>query len=396
MTTIFETAQALAPEMTAVRRDIHQHPELGFQEFRTAGLVANNLRALGLEVSTGVGKTGVVAHLGEGKPVVAIRADMDALPIVEANNVPYASVNPGVMHACGHDSHTAILLSAAKILSEMPDRPAGEIRFLFQPCEETNDAEGKSGAQRMIDDGALQGVDRVIALHVDSDLPSGKLFVPAGYMTANVDNFFATVIGQGAHGAHPDQGVDPIFLLAQVINALQGIRARRIDPGRPAVVTIGTVRAGLTGGENVIPNEAVLSGTLRSYDDETREKLIVEVERALGVAKALGGDFKLEIVRGCPSTYNDPVVTELVKETAVDLFGESVLIERERSLGGEDFSYMTREAPGAMFLLGAKKDTVKRAHHNPLFDIDESAMPVGAAMLVEVASRLLVRAASGR
>lgn len=396
MTTMLESARALAPEMTAVRRDIHQHPELGFQEFRTAGLVADKLRAMGLEVSTGVGKTGVVAHLGEGKPVVAIRADMDALPILEANEVSYTSVNPGVMHACGHDSHTAILLAVAKMLTEMPDRPAGELRFLFQPCEETNDAEGKSGAQRMIDDGALEGVDRVIALHVDSDLPAGKLFTPSGYMTANVDNFFATIIGQGAHGAHPDQGVDPIYLLGQVINALQGIRARRIDPSRPAVVTIGTVRAGLAGGENVIPNEATLSGTLRSYDDETREKLIVEVERALSVSKALGGDFKLEVVRGCPSTYNDPLVTELIRSTAVDLFGESALIERERSLGGEDFSYMTREAPGAMFLLGAKKDAVKRAHHNPLFDIDESAMPVGAAMLAEVATRLLVSAAPKR
>ncbi|MBE2183125.1 MAG: amidohydrolase [Anaerolineae bacterium] len=396
MTNLLEKAHAVAPEMIAVRRDIHQHPELGFQEFRTAGLVADKLRALGLEVSTGVGKTGVVAHLGEGTPIVAIRADMDALPILEANDVSYASASPGVMHACGHDGHTAMLLGAAKILTEMPDRPTGEIRFLFQPCEETNDAEGKSGAQRMIDDGALQGVDHVIALHVDSDLESGLIFAPSGFMTANVDNFFATIIGQGAHGAHPDQGVDPIYVLAQVINAIQGIRARRINPGRPAVVTIGTVHGGLPGGENVIPNEVTLSGTLRSYDDQTREKLIIEVERALGVAKALGGDFKLEIVKGCPSTYNDPKVTELIRETVVDMFGQHTLIERELSLGGEDFSYMTREAPGAMFLLGAKKDAVKRAHHNPLFDIDENVLPRGAAMLAETALRLLMGAASKR
>src|SRR5690606_218779 len=178
------------------------HPELGFEEFRTAQMVADNLRALGLEVATGVGKTGVVGILGEGKPVIGIRADMDALPVQEINDVPYASQTPGIMHACGHDAHTAMLLGAARVLSQMPDRPQGEIRFFFQPCEEKDDDEGKSGATRMMEDGALDGVDRVIALHVASELPSGKIVIEEGFTSANVDTFHATIKGKGCHGAY--------------------------------------------------------------------------------------------------------------------------------------------------------------------------------------------------
>src|SRR5215212_7515737 len=185
-TSLLENAEALEPQIIAWRRDFHMHPELGFNEYRTAGVVAQTLRDMGLEVSTGVGKTGVVAILGEGKPVIGIRADMDALPIIEANKVDYASQNDGVMHACGHDSHTAMLLGVAKILTAMPDRPAGEIRFFFQPCEETADEDGKGGAQRMIEAGALDGVDKVIALHVASDQPAGKIIINDNYITAAV------------------------------------------------------------------------------------------------------------------------------------------------------------------------------------------------------------------
>lgn len=382
-----ENALELEPQIIAWRRDFHMHPELGFQEYRTAGKVAAELRELGLEVSTGVGKTGVVATLGEGKPVIGIRADMDALPILEANEVAYASQTEGVMHACGHDSHTAILLGVARMLTQMPDRPAGEIRFFFQPCEETEDEEGESGATRMIADGALEGVDHVIALHVSSDEPSGKVMIKDGYLTGAVDNFYATIIGRGTHAAHPDTGIDPIYLAAQVINALNGIRARRIDPIKPGVVTIGQIHGGST--ENVIPDEVRLSGTLRSADDATRELLWVEVEKALSVARALGGDYTLEISKGCPSVYNDPEVSAVIRQAAADLFGKDSLIDREMSMGGEDFSYMTRKAPGAMFNLGAKLDDVHRPHHNPKFDLDENAFKVGAALLAETTVRLL-------
>jgi amidohydrolase len=384
---VLTSAQALSDQIIAWRRDIHAHPELGFQEFRTGRKVAETLRGMGLEVTTGVAKTGVVAILGEGSPVVGIRADMDALPIHEANEVPYASQTAGVMHACGHDSHTAMLLGVAKLLSEMPDRPDGQIRFFFQPCEETHDEEAKSGALRMVEEGALDGLDYVIALHVDSELTAGKANIRGGYITANVDDFYATIRGKGCHGAHPDQGIDPIYLVAQVINALHGIRARRIDPIHPAVLTIGTIQGG--GGVNVIPETVEISGTLRSYDDETREKLIVEVERALGVARALGGEYELNIVRGCPSTYNDPAVASTIQTVIADVAGKDAFVERELSLGGEDFSIMTRKAPGAMFMLGAKKDSVDRPHHNPRFDLDESVFATGTALLAETALRLL-------
>ncbi len=386
-TALVERARSLEDQIIRWRRDLHMHPELGFQEYRTAGIVASSLREMGLEVMTGVGKTGVVAVLGEGKPVIGIRADMDALPIMEANSVSYRSLNDGVMHACGHDSHTAMLLAVARMLSEMPDRPAGEIRFFFQPCEETSDEEGKGGAQRMIEAGALDGVDKVIALHVSSDLPAGKITINDGFITAAVDDFYATIIGKGAHAAHPDTGIDPIFIAAQVINAIHGVRARRLDPVHPAVVTIGSIHGGQA--PNVIPNEVTINGTIRTFDDATRQQCWVEVEKALGVARALGGDYTFELKKGCPSVYNAPEVSAVIRQAALDLFGAENLLVQEPGMGGEDFSYMTRKAPGAMFRLGAKLDEVSRPHHNPKFDLNESAFKYGAALMAETAVRLL-------
>jgi amidohydrolase len=349
--------------------------------------VADTLRAMGLRVETGIGKTGVVGHLGEGCPAIGIRADMDALPLQETNDVPYASQTPGVMHACGHDAHVGILLGVAKLLSEMEDRPVGEIRFLFQPCEEALDDEAKSGAVRMIEDGALDDLDAVIALHVDSKTPAGKVEIGDGYMMAAVDSFDATIVGAGCHGAYPHTGVDPIFILAQVINAVHGIRARRINPVRPAVISIGSVHAG--DATNVIPNEVKINGTIRSYDDETRQQLWEELKKALGVARALGGDGQITIEEGFPPTYNDPEVSALIRQVAEELLGADGLYPPERAMGAEDFSYMVRKAPGAMFMLGAQIGDENRPHHSPIFDLDESAFPIGAAVLAETACRLL-------
>jgi amidohydrolase len=385
---ILDQARALQDEISAVRRDIHMHPELGFHEFRTSQLVADTLRGLNMEVETGVGKTGVVAHIGEGKPVVGIRADMDALPIQEANQVPYASQNPGVMHACGHDSHTAMLLTAARLLNEMPDRPPGEIRLFFQPCEEAWDEENKSGATRMIEDGALKDVDAVIALHINSLKPAGKVEIIEGWNSASVDSFDATITGKGGHGAYPHNTVDPIFILAQVINAIHGVRARRINPTYPAVISIGSVHGG--DASNVIPAEIKLNGTIRSYDERIRKELWKELENAFGVARALGGDYTLKITQGFPSMWNDPLVAQTIRATAEEMLGSDGLLPKEPpGMGAEDFAYMTRIAPGAMFGLGAKLDEVERPHHNPIFDLDESAFPVGVAMLAETACRLL-------
>lgn len=385
---MLEQANALYDRLVAWRRDFHQHPELSFQEFRTAKVVAEELTALGLEVQTGVGKTGVVAYIGDGDgPVIGIRGDMDALPITEANDVPYASQNEGVMHACGHDAHTAILLGVAHLLSGMDDRPPGQFRLFFQPSEEAWDAEGKSGASRMIDDGIMEGVDAVIALHVDSLRPANKVMIGAGYVGAAVDDFRAVIKGTGGHGAYPHNGTDPVFMLGQVINALWGVRARRIDPVKPAVVSIGSVHGGDV--SNVIPSEIEIVGTIRSYHDDVREKLWEEVEAAIAVCKAFGGDYTFKIGKGYPSLINDEDVSDLIRDTAVDLIGEDGMLEPKQGMGAEDFAYMTRAVPGAMFNLGARYDDMTRPHHTPVFDIAESALPVGAAVLAQSALRLM-------
>ena len=384
---MLDKAKAINDQLVAWRRDIHAHPELSFQEQRTARLVTNELEAMGIEAQTGVAKTGVVGYLGEGSPVIGIRADMDALPIDEENNVPYASQTPGVMHACGHDAHTAMLLGVARLLSEMPDRPAGQIRFLFQPSEEAHDNEQKSGGMRMVEEGVLDGVDAVIALHVASDLPANQIMIESGYTTANEDSFRITLTGTGGHGAYPHQGTDPTFILAQVINAIQGIRSRRIDPTKAATISIGSIHAGTV--SNVIPSKVEITGTMRSFDDETREKLKVELTQALGVARALGGDFTVTFNIGYPATYNDPDVAGTIRQTVTDLVGVEALMAPEAGMGAEDFSYMARKAPGAMFMLGAKYDEVSRPHHTPVFDISEAVLPLGTAVLAEATCRLL-------
>ena len=389
---ILMQAQAMADQLTAWRRDIHMHPELSFQEERTANLVAGQLAALGIETQSGVGKTGVVGYLGDGGPVIAIRADMDALPIQEENDVAYASQTPGVMHACGHDAHTAILLGVATILARMPDRPAGQVRFLFQPSEEDSDDENKSGATRMIEDKALDGVDGVIALHVASDLPSKRITIVDGPASANEDSFEIWLRGTGGHGAFPHQTVDPTFILAQVLNSIHGIRARRIDPTKAAALSIGMILAGAA--SNVIPSQVYLSGTMRSFDDGVRQQLRDELAKVLEISRVLGGDFEMKLWPGYPAMINDVDVARLVRVSTRDLVGAHAIMEAEPMMAAEDFSYMTRKAPGAMFMLGAKKDGVERPHHTPVFDIDESAMPLGAAVLADVACRLLRQKAS--
>jgi len=384
---MLEKANAIHDQLIAWRRDIHAHPELSFQETRTARLVADTLEGYGIEAQTGVAKSGVVGYLGEGKPIIGIRADMDALPILEATGAVYASQNAGAMHACGHDAHTAMLLGVAKILSEMPNRPAGQIRFLFQPSEEASDEENKSGGIRMVEEGALDDVDAVIALHVASDSESSKVMIDSGYTTAAEDSFFITISGTGGHGAYPHQTVDPTFILPQVLNAINGIRARRIDPTKAGTISIGTIHAGTA--TNIIPTKIEISGTIRTFDEETRQLVKVEMEKMLEIARAMGGDYTLCIQAGYPATYNDPAVAELIKTTALEMLGEEGLLPAAAGMGAEDFSYMTQKAPGAMFILGAKFDDQSRPHHTPVFDINEDALPIGTAMLAEVTCRLL-------
>ncbi|MBP7692902.1 MAG: amidohydrolase [Anaerolineales bacterium] len=380
-------AQEIKPFIVQLRRAIHRRPELGFDVHETAALVTRTLRELGVEAQPGVGKTGVVGYLGDGAgPVVAIRADMDALPILETNAVDYKSEVPGKMHACGHDAHTAMLLGAARLLTQAQFQ--GQIRLLFQPSEEDFDTEGVSGAPRMIADGALQGVDRVIALHVDGGLEAGTIGLEAGKVGAAVDTFKAQVLGRGGHGARPHTSLDPIWLTTQVLNALYAVPSRRVDPFAPSVLTVGIVRAGTA--ENVIPPSAYIEGTLRSMDDDTRALLIAEVERCLGIARALGGDYELTVVRGYPPLVNDAGVIEVMRAAGRDLLGAGKVASREPSMGAEDFAYMAQLAPGAMLRLGVRRPGGQpRYVHTPDFDIDEDALPVGAAMLAEAALRLL-------
>ena len=385
-----QRAEELKDELVRLRRQVHMYPELGFQEVKTAALVAETLRGLGIRVEEEVGKTGVVGYLGEGPPVIGIRADMDALPVQEANEVPYKSQVPGVMHACGHDTHEACLLGVAMLLHDL-DLP-GQVRFLFQPCEEASGEEGKSGAQRMIEGGALEGVDAVIALHVDSSEPAGTIQIgEEGYVSASVDTFYATITGKGCHGAYPHKGIDPIFILGQVINAVQGIASRRMDPTKPAVISIGSVHGG--DAPNVITDKVELSGTIRSLDEEVRRQLIQELKSAFRVVEALGGEYELTVEEGLVSARQDLEMAALVREVVTDLLGADGLCKPKLGLGGEDFGLMMAGAKGCMFGLGAKPEGEPRPHHSPKFDVDEAALPIGAAVLAETARRYLERAA---
>jgi amidohydrolase len=380
-------ALRLESQLSAWRRDIHAHPELGFEEHRTARLVADALRSMGVAVETGVGGTGVVGRLGQGPPAVGLRADMDALPIQEANDVPYASRVPGVMHACGHDAHVAMLLGVADLLSGSQPTFPGEVRFLFQPSEEDCDAEGRSGAPRMIEDGALDGLDAVLALHVDSEAAAGTVGVRSGYVTAAVDFYTATIIGSGCHSAFPHEGVSPISILAQVIQAVQNIRALRVDPLEPAIISIECVRAGE--GVGVIPDKAHLNGNIRTYDEQVRKQLHRELERALSLARSSGGDYRLTIQSYSPATYNDPTVAEVVATVAREIGAPNAVFEPQPRLYGEDFSAMARKVPGVMAFLGVRAGKEPRPLHSPTFDLDESALPLGVAVLAGSAIRLL-------
>lgn len=385
---MLKQAHAISEELIEWRRDFHMHPEIGFELHRTSRIVADELEKMGYRVKRGVGRTGVVAEIGEGGKVIAIRADMDALPILEQNEYEYVSRIEGAMHACGHDSHTAMALGAALLLSK--EKIPGRVRFLFQPCEETSDEQGKSGAQRMSEEGAMDGVDYVIAQHVDPLKPVGTIGINAGPCSGGVDTWYAVISGTGGHGAHPDKTVDPFYLLGHVILALNGIISRRIDPFEPAVISIGAISGGQT--ENVIPDRVKLSGTLRYTDLDVHQQIRAEMTRAFELARALGGDFELRFEYGGPPMINDEMVSELIESTGSDLLGGENVHEIHRTLGAEDFGEFLKHAPGAMFTLG----TQKKGHenyllHHPKFDIDERAMPIGTAMLVETAKRFLER-----
>ena len=383
---MLKQSHAISEELIEWRRDFHMHPEIGFELHRTSKIVADELEKMGYRVRRGVGKTGVVAEIGEGGKLVAIRADMDALPILEQNEFEYASQTPGAMHACGHDSHTAMALGAALLLSK--EKLPGRVRFLFQPCEETTDDEGKSGAQRMAAEGAMDGVDYVIAQHVDPAQSVGTIGISAGPCSGGVDNWYGVIRGKGGHGAHPDQTIDPFHLMAHVIMALNGIVSRRINPFEPNVVSIGMINGGFT--ENVIPDHVKLSGTLRFTNPEIHEQIRIEISRAFEIARVMGGDYELRFEYGGPPMVNDQMVADFIEATGREMLGTDKVHAIGKTLGAEDFSVFLDLAPGAMFTLGVqKKGHEEYKLHHPKFDLDERALPVGTAMLVETTKRFL-------
>jgi len=392
---MLQRAQSLADLLVALRRRVHHHPELGFREEQTSALAIQQLCDLGIPVRAGVGRTGVIGELGDLGPCIALRADMDALPIQEENPVPYASAVPGVMHACGHDAHVACLIGAAHLLAEeaAAGRLPGRVRFLFQPSEEAQDAEALSGAMRMAAEGAMDGTDAVVALHVWTDIPLGTLSLRDGTMTAHPDKFELSIVGQEAHGAYPHRGHDAITLSAQVIQALQTVVSRRTDPTHAKVLTIGTIQGGTK--DNILAGRVVMTGTIRTFDAATREVLLAEMEQACAVARVLGGDYTLKVTPGYLPVENDVRLTALVRRVGAAMVGAPNVLEAPLEMGGEDFSYFAQSAPGCLFWLGAATPgEPQRLHHHPRFDIDERCLPLGAALLAEIALRYLEEAAA--
>lgn len=385
VTGIPQRAMAIQDKLVDWRRAIHQWPELAFEEVKTAALIAENLARLGIRAETGVAKTGVVGYLGTEGPTVALRADMDALPIEELNDVPYRSQVSGVMHACGHDSHVAMALGAAELLSQEDLR--GQVRFLFQPSEESVDEEGRSGAARMVEEGVLDGVDAVIALHVHDEVETGVIKAGSGPVCASVDSFEAAVIGKGCHGAYPHLGVDPVFISGQVISAVNAIVSRQVGPVKTAVISIGAIHGG--DAFNVIPSEVQFKGTIRSFEEEVRAQLHAQLESAFGVSKSLGGDYRLTIHKYAPPLVNDAKVSAVFRRVGEEMLDVENVLPMDPEMGGEDFAFMAQKVPGAMFGLGVKRGAIRQAH-SPHFDVDEEALPIGVGMLAESAKRLLL------
>jgi amidohydrolase len=395
-------AEAVESKVIEWRRDFHEHPELSGKEVRTAAKVADHLKSLGIEVQTGVAKTGVVGLLKGGKRggVVALRADLDGLPVVEQTGLSFASKerdtyrgnDVGVMHACGHDCHVAILMGAAEVLSEMKNDIPGTIKFLFQPAEE-----GPGGADEMVEEGVLKNpdVDAIFGLHVFQSLEVGQISVRPGGMMAASDYFTLKIIGKQTHAAMPSKGVDPIVVAAQVIMGFQTIVSRQTDlTAAPAVITVGTINGGVR--SNIIPDDVTLTGTVRTLDPEMQLDIHARMERtAREIAESAGASIEWEMRFGSPVTYNDPELTRIMQDSLAKADRDGMVEETRPVTGAEDFAFFAREVPAMFFFLGVRSPDVKIEdaipNHSPFFDSDESALIDGVKAMSTVAVDFLTR-----
>lgn len=390
---ILDVARALMPKLATWRDHLHRHPELSFQEHLTAQYLEEQLATMAdLAVVSKIGNTyGLAAQLGSGSgPHVAIRADMDALPLNEIAGHEIRSEHAGVMHACGHDGHMAMALGATHLISQLwrDWGLAGRVTVVFQPAEEAPDASGKTGAPYMVASGILDDVDAIVALHMDPEQPTGSIRLHDGACMASVDNFRITLFGQGGHAGYPHQALDPLFMMIPVLSAIHGITARRVSPLVPAVVSVCHVQGGTT--NNVIPSEVMLEGTLRSYDAGVREHMIQEIERAASLCENLGGRYQLEVARCEPATINHPEVNRVVAGVFEDLTGSTPIRSGPFGMGGEDFGFMTQKVPGALVFLGCRKPGApSMSLHSPEFELDPEALAIGTALLADTVCRIL-------
>lgn len=386
--TLKQEFDEILPGVVADRRHFHENPELAFEEVKTAAYVTERLQQLGVEdIKTGVGKTGVTGLIrggkGDGK-VVMLRADMDALPILEEVNAEYKSKTDGVMHACGHDAHTAMLLGVARILIQHKADFKGTVKLLFQPAEEVP----PGGAQAMIKDGALEDpkVDASFGLHVAADMPAGQIGWRSGPGSAGSDRFRAVIKGKGGHAARPHGSTDPVVIAAQVIMALQSLVSRETDPMDSVVLSTTAVLAGEA--FNVIPDTAELRGTVRTIDPDSRERMEKRVQEVItGIAQTMGAEVEITYIKGYPSLQNDEAMADIVRRAAIEVVGEDQVIESGLGLGGEDFSYFSLEVPSCFFRCGTRNEErdIVWGHHHPKFDVEEEGFVNGMATMANSA-----------
>ncbi|MHB8357373.1 MAG: M20 metallopeptidase family protein [Vulcanimicrobiaceae bacterium] len=384
MDSTLEIPDRLYADVVALRRDLHAHPELGFEEVRTAAIVANRLRGLGFEVHEGIATTGVVGVIRGPAPgrTIMLRADMDALPILEETSHAFRSTADGKMHACGHDGHVAILLGAAALIAERRHELAGTVCLVFQPAEE-----GRGGAKAMLEEGLIErfGIERAYGLHLSSNYPSGTLGFRAGPFYASSDSIEIEILGVGGHGSAPHFAVDPIYAAANFITSLQQVVARQIDPLEPAVVTIGSIHGGTI--HNVIPRTVKMLGTVRAFSDTVRRQMPERIERVLhACCDASGARYRFDYLMRYPVTENDASQAAYARALAERIVGVDRVFTADKLMGAEDFSFFAQRVPACFYTLGAAGgESTSVPHHSSLFDIDEAALPTGVAMMAALA-----------